>query len=84
MNKIEPETWKQRTSLSPSPLLSSEGRREGDNWGKTGKAQGTTCVRDTWTKTTGGRIEWGRGRVSRAGESNREEIGTTVTEQQLQ
>ena len=61
-------------------MLSSEGRREGDKRGKSGKGQGT-CVRDTWTKTTGGRIEWGRWRVSRAGESNREKIGTTVIEQ---
>ena len=39
----------------------------GDNGGKKGKGCQGTCIKDPWTKTTGGRTECGRSGVGRAG-----------------
>ena len=47
-----------------------------DNRGKKGKGHQVTCIKDTWTKPKGGRIEGG------AGGSGGEKMETTVLEQQ--
>ena len=43
-------------------LTATRGEVEGDNRGKMGNSCQGTCIKDTWTKTTGGggRIECGR------------------------
>ena len=41
-------------------LTVTRGEGEGDNGGKRGKGHPGTCIKDTWTKPKGDKIEGGR------------------------
>ena len=56
---------------------------EGNNGGKREGSSKGTCIKDPWTRTTGGEIECGRGVGEQGRREQWGEVGTTVIEQKI-
>ena len=60
INKTNKQAKYNQTHWNKEQTDSNQRGGRGDKWGKKGKGHQGTCIKDTWTKPTAGRIKGGR------------------------